>query len=161
MAPGVSAGPLSGRRLPSFALPDVTMKVHDVLDYRGKPLLLDIMQTGCAHCQTMAPNLERVKQKYTGKIGVLSIVVPPDTQTTVAQFVARFRVSSPILFDCGQATAAILNVNPRSPKIDLPHLLLVDGKGIIREDWTWSEQTKQIFEGQGLDASVDRVLQGK
>lgn len=161
MAPGVTAGPLSGRRLPSFALPDVTMKVHDVLDYRGKPLVLDIMQTGCAHCQAMAPNLERVKQKYTGKIGVLSIVVPPDTQTTVAQFVARFRVSSPILFDCGQATAAILNVNPRSPKIDLPHLLLVDGKGMIREDWTWSESTKQILEGQGLDAAVDRLLQGK
>ncbi|HPT25637.1 MAG TPA: TlpA disulfide reductase family protein [Bryobacteraceae bacterium] len=155
------AGPLTGRRLPSFSLPDTTMKVHDVLDYRGKPLIIDIMQTGCPHCQTLAPNLERVKQKYAGKIGVLSIVVPPDTQATVAQFVARFRVSSPILFDCGQATAAILKINPRSPKIDLPQLFLVDRSGMIREDWTWSEATKQIFEGQGLDAAVDRVLQGK
>ncbi len=160
--PGLSiAGPLSGRRLPSFALSDSNLKTHDVLDYRGKPLLLDIMQTTCAHCQSMAPNLERVKTKYAGRIAILSIVVPPDTQATVAQFAAKYRVSSPFLFDCGQATAAILKVTPQNPKINLPQLLLVDGSGMIREDWTWSESTKSILEGQGLDAAIDRLLSRK
>ncbi len=162
LAPGLStAGPLSGRRLPSFALPDSNLKVHDVLDYRGKPLLLDIMQTTCAHCQTMAPNLERVRAKYAGKISVLAIVVPPDTQATVSQFAAKYRVSSPFLFDCGQAAAAILKVSPQNPKINLPQLLLVDGSGMIREDWAWSESTKSVFEGQGLDAAIDRLLNRK
>ena len=162
LAPGLSiAGPLSGRRVPSFALPDSNQKIHDVLDYRGKPLLLDIMQTTCAHCQTMAPNLGRVKTKYTGRIGVLSIVVPPDTQASVSQFAAKYRVSSPFLFDCGQTAAAILKVTPQSPRINLPQLLLVDANGMIREDWTWSEATKSIFEGQGLDAAIDRLLRAK
>lgn len=162
LLPGMSvAGPLAGRRVPSFALPDATLKLHDVLDYRGKPLLIDIMQTTCGHCRSMAPNIERVRTKYAGRIGVLSIVVPPDTQATVAQFVAKFRVGFPVLFDCGQTTAAILNVTPQNPKIDLPQLVLVDPKGIIREDWTWTESTKSILEGPGVDAAIDKLLAAK
>ncbi len=147
--------------MPSFALPDSNQKIHDVLDYRGKPLLLDIMQTACSHCQTMAPNLERVKTKYAGRIGVLSIVVPPDTLSTVSQFAAKYRISSPLLFDCGQTAAAILKVTNQNPRIDLPQLLLVDTNGMIRQDWTWSESTKSILEGQGLDAAIDRLLSRK
>jgi peroxiredoxin len=109
----------------------------------------------------MAPNLERVKTKYSGRIGVLSIVVPPDTQASVSQFAAKYRVSSPFLFDCGQTAAAILQVTPQNPRINLPNLLLVDANGMIREDWTWSESTKSIFEGQGLDAAIDRLLRAK
>jgi hypothetical protein len=79
----------------------------------------------------------------------------------VAQFVAKFRVGFPILFDCGQTTAAILNVTPRNPKIDLPQLLLVDAKGMIREDWTWTEATKNVLEGPGVDAAIDKLLAAK
>lgn len=160
--PGLSlAGTLSGRRIPSFALPDANLKVHDVLDYRGKPLVIDVMQTACEHCQALAPNLERIKAKYAGRINLLSIVVPPDTQATVAQFVAKYRVSSPFLFDCGQATAAILKVTPQNPKIELPHLLIVDAQGMIREDWPYRPANKAIFEGRGLDPILDKMLGGK
>ena len=162
LLPGISwAGPLAGRRLPSFTLPDTNMKSHDSLDYRGKPLLLEVMQTACAHCKASAPNIERVRAKYAGKIAVLSIVLPPDTQTTVAQFAAAYHVGSPILFDCGQATAAILQIKPQSPKVDLPQLVLVDAAGIIRDDWGWSEATKDVFEGQGLDVAIDAILKKK
>jgi len=146
--------------VPSFALPDSNLKTHDVLDYRGKPLLLEVMQTACVHCQAAAPTMERIKAKYAGKVNILAITVPPDTQQTVSQFVAKYRVTTPFLFDCGQATAAILNVSPRNPKIDLPHLLLVSASGMIVEDWNYSVSTKAIFEGQGLDPYLDKLLAG-
>jgi thiol-disulfide isomerase/thioredoxin len=147
--------------VPSFALPDVNLKTHDVLDYRGKPLIIDLMMTSCPHCQALAPNLERVAKKYAGKVNILSIVVPPDTNATVAQYVAKYKVGYPILFDCGQATATLLKVTPQNPKISLPHLFLVDARGMIREDWAWSEAVKEIFEGTGLDSYLDKVLAGK
>ena len=43
--PAFAAGALSNRRAPGFSLPDSTMKQHDPLDYRGKILLLEFMQT--------------------------------------------------------------------------------------------------------------------
>jgi len=45
--PAFSAGELSNRRAPGFALPDVNVNYHDLADYRGKVVLLDILQTSC------------------------------------------------------------------------------------------------------------------
>jgi peroxiredoxin len=152
------AGPLSGRRVPSFALPDVAMKYHDVLDYRGRVLIIEIMQTTCPHCRDLAGTLERVKARYGGKVAILSIVVPPDTQQTVSTFIAQHRLSYPVLFDCGQATASLLMVTPRKPGINLPQVLIVDAEGMIREDFEWQEKGVNVLAGDGLFAVLDRIL---
>ena len=46
----VSAQDLAGRRAPSFSLPDSKLVQHDILDYRGKWLIVDFMKTDCPHC---------------------------------------------------------------------------------------------------------------
>lgn len=144
------ANPLDGKRAPSFSLPDAKQKYHDLLDYRGKPLLLDFMLTGCPHCRTLAATLERVKKSFGGKVNVLSIVTPPDTNQTVADFVAKHGVTSPVLFDCGQTAAYYLNATPQNPRIDLPQLFLIDAKGIITQSWKYSEANRAVFEGDAL-----------
>lgn len=154
------AGELSGRRAPSFALPDMQGKYHDVLDYRGRVLLIDVMQTGCPHCQTLAPTLEKVKAKYGAKVAVLSFVNPPDNPKTVADFIAKYKVTSPIVFDCGQASAIYMMATPQRPSITLPHLFIIDQQGTIREDYSHSDATKTIFEGDALFPVIDKLLAG-
>lgn len=152
------AGPASGKRVASFTLPDATGKYYDVLDYRGKLLLIDIMKTECGHCQTFTKTLERVKARYGDRINILSVVNPPDDPKKVADYIAKFKVSSPILFDVGQATAAMLKITPQNPSISLPHLLVVDANGIVQKDWPFSEADKAIFDGDGLFAILDKML---
>jgi len=155
----LSAGPLSGRRIPSFSLPDSNASYHDILDYRGKVVLVEVMQTGCSHCQELAAQLEKVQDKYGNNVPILSIVVPPDNADTVKQFSVRFHVRYPILFDCGQVAASLLKVTPANPNVKFPHLFLVDKSGMIREDYDW--ETGQAFlSGQGLLRSIDRLLSG-
>lgn len=154
------AGPLMGKRAPSFALPDLRQNYHDILDYRGKPLLLDFMLTACPHCRTLAATLERVKKALPGQVNVLSVVTPPDTLNTVAQFVEKNGVTSPVLFDCGQTAAYYLQATPKNPSVSMPHLFLIDPKGIIARDWPYSDADKAIFEGDALIPLV-RKLTGK
>jgi len=144
------AGPLDGKRALSFALPDSKQKYHDILDYRGKPLLLDFMLTACPHCVTLAAKLEQVKQALPGRVNVLSVVTPPDTNQTVAAFIARHKITSPFLFDCGQTAAYYLQATPENPRVDLPQLFLIDAKGIVAHSWAYSEANKGIFEGDQL-----------
>lgn len=158
LAASVHAGPLTGKRIASFTLPDSQARYHDVLDYRGKILLIDIMKTDCPHCAQFSKALERVKARYGDRISILSIVNPPDTPQTVAAYVARNKVTSPVLFDFGQAVAAMLQVTPQNPTIKLPTLLIVGPDGIIREDIVYDESRKDIFEGNGLFAVLDRLL---
>lgn len=152
------AGPLAGKRIASFTLPDSQARYHDVLDYRGKILLIDIMKTDCPHCATFSKVLERVKALYGDRIHILSVVNPPDNQQSVAAYVARNKITTPILFDFGQAVAAMLNITPQNPTIKLPTLLVVGPDGVIREDFVYDESRKDIFEGDGLFKVLDRLF---
>ena len=75
----------------------------------------------------------------------------------VKEFATRFRITYPILFDCGQAAAALLKVTPENPKADFPHLFLVDSKGMIREDFDWVLDEAALT-GNGLFESIDKIL---
>ena len=153
-----ASGELSGRRAPGFSLPDLHLQQHDPHDYRGKVLLLDVIQTNCPHCARFSEILEKVHNKYGDKVAVLSIVNPPDTQTTVARFVQEHKISTPVLFDCGQVSVSYLKVTPRNPKINVPHVFIIDGQGMIRNDFGYDFDTHNIFEGDGLSAVIDDLL---
>lgn len=133
---------------------------HDLQDYRGKIVLLDIIQTTCPHCQRLAEVLGRVYEKYKGQVQVLTFAIPRDTPATVAQFVEDHKVATPVLFDSGQASASYLKVTPQHPTVNVPHLFLIDGQGMIRNDFEYGFDTKNIFEGDGLDLEIDKLLAG-
>ena len=153
------AGELSGRRAPGFSLPESPGKQHDPQDYRGKILIVDFMQVTCEHCVTFSAILEQAKAKYGDKIVVLSIVNPPSDAKGVADFIAQHKIKTPILFDCGQVAYSYLK--PTSPTITIPHVFLIDGEGMIRNDFAFDDSTLEIFQGKGLFAEIDKLLAGK
>jgi peroxiredoxin len=127
---------LSGRRAPSFNLPDSHLQQHDTLDYRGRWLILNFIQTNCAPCKEVSKRLETVQTSHAGKVAVLSIVLsPPDTQQTASHYIAETRITSPILFDQGQVTITYFKATPQNPKFDVPHVFAVNASGMIVKDW--------------------------
>ena len=152
----LGSGELSGRRAPGFSLPETAAKQHDPLDYRGKVLIIDFMQVTCEHCIKFSAILEQAKARYGDKIAVLSIVNPPSEQKGVAEYIAKNKVTSPVLFDCGQVAYSYLK--PTSNSIAIPHVFLIDAEGIIRNDFGYGAGTVNIFEGKGLFAELDKML---
>lgn len=154
-----ASGELSGRRAPGFALPDPDYKrFYDLQDFRGKVVLIDIMSTGCPHCLLLATTLENVKQKYKDKVQILSVVLPPDNQASVAKFVATNKISYPVVCDMGQMTISYFNAKPGQAHVEVPHLFLIDKSGMIKNDWGFSEQDRAVFEGPALMKQVDQLL---
>jgi len=151
-----------GRRAPGFSLHDLKWVQHDLQDYRGKILVLEFIKTDCPHCGVFARLLEEIKASYGGKVAVLAFVLPPDEQGAVERFAAQAKVTYPILFDCGQAAYSYILPDPLSGgAITFPHAYLIDSSGIIRGDWVFGPQTKDIFEGRGLNVAIDKLLAGK
>jgi peroxiredoxin len=142
------------RRAPGFAIPDSKMKLHDLYDYRGKTVILEFMQTTCPHCAAFTSVLAKVKGKYGDQVAILAVTNPPDNQTTVAQFIAAHKVAYPILFDMGQVAYSYI----LKPSFDLPHLFLIDSRGMIYSSFGYSPMTRDIFEGNGLIAEIDKML---
>lgn len=155
----LASGDLSNRRAPGFALPDPSYQhFYDLQDYRGKVVLIDIMSTTCPHCLLLSSTLERVKEKYGDQVQILSVVLPPDNQGTIAKFRAVNKITVPIICDMGQMTISYLNARPGMSKIDVPHLFIIDKAGIIRNDFNYNDQDKAVFEGPGLFLQIDKLL---
>lgn len=156
-----SAQGLSNRRAPSWNLPDSSLKHYDILDYRGKWLLVDFMITNCPHCKSLSGILEKVQGHYGSKVSVVSITVtPPETQATVAAYIKENKVTAPILFDMGQVAAGYLMISPQRPSFDTPHLFVIDPKGQIVRDWGYTDATKDLIEGPpaNLIKQLDSII---
>jgi peroxiredoxin len=155
----LASGEQAGRRAPGFALPDPEYKhFYDLQDYRGKVVLIDIMSTTCPHCMLLSTTLENVKQKYGDRVAILSVVLPPDNQQTIAKYIATNKITIPIVCDMGQMTISYLNAKPDQGHVDVPHLFVIDQQGIIRNDFSYAEKDRSIFEGPGLFAEIDKLL---
>jgi peroxiredoxin len=154
-----ASGELSNRRAPGFALPDAEYThFYDLQDYRGKVVLMDFMSTTCPHCLLLTTTLEKVKEKYGDRVAILSIVLPPDNQDTVTKYKNVNHVTVPIVCDMGQTAIAYMNARPGMSHIDVPHLFVIDKQGMIRNDFTYSDKDKAVFEGSGLFPEIDKLL---
>jgi peroxiredoxin len=126
---------LSGRRAPSFALPDTKMQHHDILDYRGKWLLIEFMETKCPHCKTLSKTLEQIRKRQAGKVEVVGIVIPPENMATVGAYINETKITYPILFDSSQVAIIYFRATPQNPSFATPHLFAVDPNGWLARDW--------------------------
>jgi peroxiredoxin len=151
-----AAGEYSNRRAPGFSLQDPHFEQHDPEDYRGKVLIVEFMQTTCPVCQRLTDTLLQIKEKYGDRIAVLSIVTLPDNFQTVEKFAADRKIPWPMLFDSGQVMMSYLKVTPSNPKVEFPHVFLIDGKGTIRNDFGAAEAAALTI--RGLSTEIDRLL---
>ena len=145
-------GEYSNRRAPGFSLADSHFQQHDPQDYKGKVLIVEFMQTTCPTCMLLTESLLQVKAKYGDKIGILSITTLPDNYQTADKFAAEHKVPWPILFDSGQVMISYLKVSPANPKVNFPHLFIIDGTGTIRYDFEGAEDAAT------LSADIDKLL---
>jgi peroxiredoxin len=162
----VGAADIAGQRAPGFSLPDLNLKQHDLQDYRGKVLLIEIMKTDCPHCRQFAQILDKVKAKYADRVGIVSVVHPPDNQKTVKEYTVANKIGFPVLFDCGQMAISYLmatrtKIGPQDNTITLPQVFIVDGNGMLRKYFSYSESTHPIFEGDGIFREIDQVLSAR
>jgi peroxiredoxin len=147
-----AAGEYSNRRAPGFSLADTHFVQHDTQDYRGKVLIVEFMQTTCPVCIRLADTLVQVKAKYGDKVGILSITTLPDNFQTADKFAAEHKVPWPILFDSGQVMMSYMKVTPANPKVNFPHVFIIDGQGTIRNDFEEGADAAEI------SAQVDKLL---
>ena len=142
------------RRAPGFSLPDSAGQQRDLADFRGKWVVLEIMQTTCPHCAEFTEILSQAQKKYGSKLAVIAIVTPPDTPAQVKQYIAGHGVTYPILFDCGQAAFSYA----RTGAFDIPQVFLIDPSGMIRKTFGYSVLTREFFSGKGLFTELDQLM---
>jgi peroxiredoxin len=147
---------LSGRRAPSFSLPDSNQVQHDILDYRGKWLLLTFTTSmGCPHCAPLSQALEKLQSP---KVAVLSIMLPPENYNTGTRYALENKLTSPIVFDQSQVAIAYFKATPANSRIDTPHLFAINPAGMIVQDWPDSAVGTMLSGKGGVAAAIQALM---
>jgi peroxiredoxin Q/BCP len=156
-APGaVSGQSLTGRRAPSFSLPDSNQVQHDILDYRGKWLVLTFTTSvNCTHCGPLVKALEPL-QKQAAVLNVM--ISPPENANTAGRFAAENKITSPIVFDQSQVAIGYFKATPTNSRIDTPHVFLISPAGMIVEDWPDGKVAQILTAKGGVAAALQSVM---
>jgi peroxiredoxin len=147
---------LAGRRAPSFSLPDSNQVQHDILDYRGKWLLLTFASTmGCPHCAPLSKELEKLQ---SSKIAVLTVLLPPENYNTGTRYATENKITSPIVFDQSQVAVAYFKASPSNPRIDTPHIFAINPAGMIVQDWPDTAVGTMLTAKGGVAAAIQAMM---
>jgi peroxiredoxin len=151
-----AAGEFSNRRAPGFSLPDSHFQQHDPQDYRGRVVIVDFIQTTCGACQHLTDMLLLLKAKYGDKLAIISITTLPDNFGTVEKFATDRKIPWPVVFDSGQVMMSYLRMTPANPKVEFPHMFVIDRIGTIREDYDGNDAAGLTV--AGISGEIDKLL---
>lgn len=155
--PVLAANEHSNRRAPGWSLPDTSFKFHDLMDFRGKVLLIEFMQTSCPHCQEATQNLKKVAARFGQNVVLIHVVNPPSSMADVKTYITKNQINTPVLFDSGQVAASYLRITPANPGFDVPHLFVVNKEGQIVNDFGYSPANKDYFFGSALVPILEKI----
>lgn len=156
--PGWANNAHSNRRAPGWSLPDTNFRFHDLMDFRGKVVLLEFMQTTCPQCRQSTVNLKQLTARYGQKVVLILVVNPPSNLNEVKKYVTDHQLTTPVLFDSGQVAASYLRITPSNPGFDVPHLFVINAEGHIVNDFGYSVANEKLFFGDGLVPILDKLV---
>ncbi len=135
-----------GTQAPTAALVTLDGKPADLSAYVGKgPVLIEFWATWCGNCKQLEPSLQRVAQRYAGKVKLVGVAVGVNqSPERVRRYAAKHKLPLEVLYDVRGAASEAYLVPATS------YVVVLDRKGRI------------VYTGQGgdqdLEAAVKRAL---
>ncbi|MCU7854226.1 MAG: TlpA family protein disulfide reductase, partial [Candidatus Thiodiazotropha sp. (ex Lucinoma borealis)] len=108
-----------------FSLPDLTGKIHQITDYRGKAYILNFWATWCAPCIKEMPALERAAEILQEQEILVLTVNSGETRQEIEKFINKTPINLPILLDGNS------KVMDKWKVLALPTSYIVDVEGMV------------------------------
>jgi thiol-disulfide isomerase/thioredoxin len=119
----------TGNVAPTFAYNDIDGNLHDIADYKGKYIYVDVWATWCGPCKKELPHLEALQEEHKDNDKILFTSVSIDKDKGAWERMVKDKNMQGLqLFADGEWRASIV----RDYKISgIPRFLLIDDQGKI------------------------------
>ena len=140
----------TARQAPSWRLPDLDEKVHDMQGYKGKVVVMDFWGSWCGPCKMELPYFEAMYQRYKNdpKVAFVSINWEKTNdamqhRTTAREFVEKNKYTFPVMYDHEQSAVQAYQIQ------GFPTVFTIDKTGVVR------------YVNIGFDPHVDLILEAQ
>jgi peroxiredoxin len=150
--PEVASKPGGGVAAQDFGLPDLRGEYVKLSGQRGKVVFLNMWATWCPPCREEMPSMEALYQKLKGRpFEMLAVSIDRDGGNVVRPFVAKYRLTFPVLLDPEGKTYRLYGLT------GVPETFIIDKKGIVihkiigPQNWTnreWLDYFDRILRDQ-------------
>ena len=146
--------PWAGKETPALARQDLTGKLVDLKDLKGRVVLINFWATWCVPCREEMPSLERLRDKLAGRPFEVLTVNYGEGVPRIKSFLEKEKISLPVLLDPEKLAAADWRAG------GLPMTFLVDAEGRVRYsafgecDWSEGEPFRVV---ENLVSEVPRA----
>ena len=140
----------------SFALPDLQGRLHRLVDYRGKVVILNFWSAECPISEQTDQHLIRLVEKWRGEVVLLSIASNRNESIRILEEAAHARRPPVVLIDAGHVIADLYEAQTT------PHAFVLDREGILRyrgavDDVTFRQRKATRF---FVEQAVEALLTG-
>lgn len=118
--------PYKNSKTPGFSLPDLRGKIHNLLDYRGKVILINFWASWCLPCIREMPELQRLKEHFANRPFEILAINVGESREKVQKFTKTIKLELPVLLDSDSNTFYEWQANA------LPASFIIDIDGHIR-----------------------------
>jgi len=122
--------PTVGKPMPDLMIRNISYyskKNASIRQFRGKWLLLDFWDIHCGACIGAFPRMSRIQQMFGQRLQVMMVGVQ-DPENKIQPMFAKYREREHLTFPCAFDSAL-------AQRLDIyyvPHLIVIDDKGIVR-----------------------------
>lgn len=114
---------------PEFQLTDIDGNGHNLTEYQGRVLLVDMMGTWCAPCQRAVPFLKQMLDAYPN-LSILS-VSSTDQASDLRQFQTDYNITWPMAVDTDDIVGRYVELNTGDRRVLWPAYALIGTDGRI------------------------------
>jgi peroxiredoxin len=130
-----------------FSLPDLTNKMHSMVEFKGQIVVLNFWATWCPPCLEEVPKLNNLYNKYKIRgVQMIGMAMDKDSLNLLDQFVKRNNVSYLIL-KSNEQVIANLSAGPLGKNFrGVPTTVILDKRGQIYKRFDGSFDSEQLEE---------------
>jgi AhpC/TSA family len=126
-------------------------------DFRGKVVCLQLISTGCSHCQQTVVLINKLFIQYRDRGFVpVAVVFTGEGREQVNAFVKQYQILYPVGYTGMAAAFAFLGATPQD-RLTVPQLLWFDRQGKVRSRTRFVGDASMASE-EALRQTLDRML---